>query len=206
MEKNEGAWRDEVISRASAYAEYEWIPSEKNVFHGKDREGVMVNTPDIRFLSKKWNCGWWQPGKINRGIPYNWGGNSDLPEFQKGISEGKFAGNVPELRTNGVSKSCLGVDCSGLVSNCWGLSKKVSTRDFGAITEPLSDFSELKKGDLLLLPGSHVMIFVRFVENGFIQIIDATRETGRVMERRISLKVLSENGYRGYKPVRLKTD
>lgn len=206
MEKNRLTWRNEVIRRAVAYTEYEWIPSEKNVFHGEDREGVTVNTPDTSFLSEKWNCGWWKPGKVNRGIPYNWGGNSDLAEFQKGISEGKFAGNVPELRTNGVSKSCLGVDCSGLVSNCWGLPKKISTRDFGAITEPLSDFSELEKGDILLLPGSHVMIFVRFVENGFIQIIDSTRKTGRVMERRLSLEVLSGNGYRGYKPAGLKMD
>ncbi len=198
---SERKWREQVIANASEYVKVTWTPTQHNVFHGIDENGVQVNTPDSSFASKVWDCAWWKDGESNQGVAYNWGGASTVEQFATGIAEGKYAGNVPDSRKNGVSKQCVGVDCSGLVSNCWCLPKKLSTREFENISHKLTAFSELRKGDILLLPGSHVMIFVEFQDHAKVHIIDSTRATGRVMERTVSISELCGNGYAGYTPV-----
>ena len=116
--------RGNVVSCALTYANHLWKPTIKNPFHGYDTDGILINTPDSNFISTKYNCGWWIIEQFNKGIPYNWGGCNTIEEFDTGIKEGKFAGNVPDYRDNGVSNHCVGVDCSGLVTICWGLKKK----------------------------------------------------------------------------------
>lgn len=194
----EDAWRENVIKNAREYADYEWIPTEHNMFHGYDKEGVLVNTPDVSYSSEIYKCGWWRAHKKNVGMAYNWGGNSTIEEFAEGIARGKYAGNVPDRRSNPISKECVGVDCSGLLSRCWQLPKKIATRDVANISDRLEDILALQKGDALLLPGKHVMIFVRFVDEDIVKIIDCTRTTGKVMEREVSIETLVNLGYWGY--------
>lgn len=194
----EKEWRDGVIKTAREYADCEWIPTEHNMFHGNDKEGVLVNTPDISYSSEIYRCGWWRLNKKNIGMAYNWGGNSTIKEFKEGIANGKYGGNVPDLRSNPISKECVGVDCSGLLSRCWQLPKKLATRDIANISDRLSDVSLLQQGDILLLPGKHVMIFIEFVDEDIVKIIDCTRTTGKVMEREVSMEALTNMGYWGY--------
>lgn len=195
------SWRSNVIEIAFKYAEHNWKPLIVNSYHGYDEDGTLVNTPDESYKNSKYNCGWWLPNNVNQGIPYNWGGSSAIEEFDAGIAAGKYAGNVPDTRDNGVSKYCIGVDCSGLVTICWGLTKKQSTRSLTNITSPLDSIDLLLPGDLLLLPGSHVMIFKEFLDNSKskAQIIDATRATGKVSLRTVDISKLIDNGYQGYR-------
>ncbi|MBZ9617325.1 hypothetical protein [Clostridium estertheticum] len=43
-------------------------------------------------------------------------------------------------RDNGVSKYCVGVDCSGLITICWGVAKRLYTK---TITEIASAFDSM---------------------------------------------------------------
>lgn len=195
------SWRENVVSCALAYANHIWKPTVKNLFHGYDTDGILINTPDSNYISTKYNCGWWLIEQFNKGIPYNWGGCTTIEEFDTGIIEGKFAGNVPNSRDNGISKYCVGVDCSGLVTICWGLTKRAFTRSITDIASPLDSIDLLLPGDVILLPGSHVMIFINFIdkEKTYAQIVDSSRSMGRVLLRTENLSELIKRGYRGYR-------
>lgn len=195
---NKKEWRDYVIKTAKEYADYEWIPTEKNMFHGNDKDGVLVNTPDISYFSEIYKCGWWRIGRKNIGVAYNWGGDSTIKDFEEGVAKGKYAGNVPDRRSNPRSYECVGVDCSGLLSICWQLPKKLATKALPNVADKLDDISSLQKGDILLWPGIHVMIFLEFVNKEMIRIIDCTRTTGKVMEREVNIEALVNMGYWAY--------
>ena len=194
-------WRTDVVECALQYANYIWIPSEKNRYHGYDQDGVLVNTPDDTYVSGRYQCGWWKINQENQGLPYHWGGASSIEEFALGLAEGKFAGNVPDSRDNGCSKYAIGLDCSGLVAICWKLQKKLSTKALPTITTKLESVNELLPGDILLKPGSHVMIFLSFTDDlcQYAQIVDATRSTGKVSKRTISIMEYLGLGYEGYR-------
>ncbi len=194
-------WRNSVVKCAIEYAKYIWIPTNENIFHGYDKDGILVNTPDINYVSEKFSCGWWKAGQENRGMPYNWGGETTIKEFENGLFEGKFAGNVPDMKNNGFSKYTIGLDCSGLVAICWNLPKKLITAELSTISSILESTDEMLPGDILLKPGSHVMLFISFIDEdkSHVQIIDATRSTGKVSMRTISISEVLSYGYNGYR-------
>lgn len=202
---NMNMWRQQVITRSKTYADHLWTPSQNNVFRGYDINGIYVNTPDSAYESAQFDCGWWQVNQTNKGIPYNWGGCSTIEDFDIGIMNGKPGGNVPDSRDNGVSYDCVGVDCSGLVSICWGLEKRVSTKTMLNVATPLESMGLMKPGDILLQEGSHVMIFIAFTDDmkSHAIIIDASKRTGKVLERIIDIAKLTEQGYIA---CRLKSD
>lgn len=193
-------WRLKAVNLAAEYAEFEWKASDKNMFHGYDNDGVLVNTPDTSFSSEIYDCGWWKPNQINIGMVYSWGCSTTIEEFNSGIEDGKFAGNVPDNRDKRVSKYCIGLDCSGLVTICWGLEKKVSTMTIPQISTELESLSVLQPGDVILKPGRHVMIFIEYIDESKLmaKIIDASRNTGKALKRIVQLNDLFTEGYRGY--------
>lgn len=78
-----------------------------------------------------------------------------------------------------------------MVIVCWGLGKKQSTRSLLNFAEKLDSIELLLPGDILLLPGNHVMIFSSFNNSKeMANIIDASRITGKVSERRVKLSEL----------------
>lgn len=194
-------WREEVVECTLDYANHIWVPTEKNLFHGYDNDGILVNTPDTTYSSIMFQCGWWIVNQENKGLPYNWGGCSNIEEFELGLNEGKFAGNVPDTKDNGFSKYSVGLDCSGLLTICWKLPKKLSTKLLPTIASPLESTNELLPGDILLKPGSHVMIFINFTDNtkSYSNIVDSTRSTGKVSLRTISISEFLGYGYNGYR-------
>lgn len=155
--------RSEVMATAEVYRTLKWVPAEANVFHGRDTARIQVDTPNAGYKPSGGFAGWWKPGLLNTGMPYKWGG-FDTPEiFLAGISEGRAAGDVctPEKRRlldAAVSKDAVGIDCSGFVSRCWNLSRAYSTRTLTTLCEQVK-FSELKPGDILNVPNSHVFLF-----------------------------------------------
>lgn len=197
MTVNENTWGRKVIEKALEYANYEWYGTEKNVLHGTDECGRFVDTPDVTWTGEVLHCGWWKVGEKNIGIPYGWGNASSLEEFEKGISEGKFAGNVPEDKKRYGSYHTVGVDCSGLLTRCWDLPKKIATRDIPEYANVVENIGDIRQGDVFAKVGSHVMFFKEFVDSAKTEvlIIDATRSTGKVSQRKESVAELFSNGY-----------
>jgi len=194
-------WGKKVIEKAMEYANYKWVAYEKNVMHGIDENGRFVDTPDITWKGEILDCGWWKVGEVNVGIPYGWGNASTIDEFEIGISEGKYAGNVPEDKKRYGSYNTVGVDCSGLLTRCWELPKKIATRDIPEYATVLECLDEIQQGDVFAKIGSHVMFFKEFtdIEKREVIIIDSTRSTGKVSQRKVNLSELFANDYEIYR-------
>ena len=197
MENDLREWGQQVIEVALEYANFEWFATEQNVMHGTDKAGRFVDTPDVTWKGEILDCGWWKVNEINIGIPYGWGNASTLEEFELGLKEGKYAGNVPEDKKRYGSYHTVGVDCSGLLTVCWGLPKKIATRDIPNYATVVNNLDEILQGDVFSVPGSHVMFFKEFVdeEKREVVIIDSTRSTGKVSQRKLLVKDLFDQGY-----------
>ena len=203
MENNNNVWGRQVIEKALAYANYKWTATEANVLHGTDSDGRFVDTPDITWQGEVLNCGWWKVNEVNTGIPYGWGNASTLEEFEHGIKNGKYAGNVPEDKKRYGSHQTVGVDCSGLLTVCWDLPKKIATRDIPEYAFAIEKLEGIEQGDVFAKPGSHVMFFKEFAnaEETEVHIIDATRSTGKVSERTENVAELFKTGYKIYRKI-----
>jgi len=121
-------------------------------------DGDIVRTPS------------WLVVGSNARVPYKWGGFNTLAEYDAGLLNGKYAGDI---NTNGVSSAAVGVDCSGFVSRCWQMSYHSSTRDMPNITTQYTSWDELKPGDAILIPG-HVRLFVSRNSNGTFRVVEAS--------------------------------
>ncbi|HSI06088.1 MAG TPA: hypothetical protein VLC93_16500, partial [Myxococcota bacterium] len=104
-------------------------------------------------------------GKINVGLPYFYGGFSDLASFDRGIAAGLPAGHIFEVtptfrEDNAFTPIGVGVDCSGFVARAWDLEHKIATGGIAEATTPLADYRKLKPGDVVMKVWQHVMLFV----------------------------------------------
>ncbi|HEX3625356.1 MAG TPA: hypothetical protein VH280_08020 [Verrucomicrobiae bacterium] len=155
--------RRQIMDTAQAYANHQWRATPANVFHGTDAAGMWVDTPDVDYWGPG---GWYADGRTNVGVPYCWGGDSTLVEFDHGISQGRPAGyHFRGPRTgHGDSALPVGVDCSGLVSRCWRLHTRRSTYDIGKICERLPGYDDLRPGDVVNKPYDHVILFEGWVD------------------------------------------
>jgi len=187
-----------VLKRAKYYADMPWTAKEENRFHGEDSQGYRVDTPDSDYTDCQYPCAFWKIGEENRGMPYCWGGWSDEKQFTDGLAQGKYAGNVPQERPKVISRDCVGMDCSGLVSVCWRLPKKLSTQDLAALCDSVS-LDELAPGDILLKAGNHVLFFDGYAGDGEIRSVEATRYGGKVLRKQRNLKEMTDNGYLAYR-------
>lgn len=96
-----------------------------------------------------------------------------------------------------------GVDCSAFVSATWGLSVHYTTAAIPAIAAPVANPWELKPGDALNKPGSHVMLFLRFTPDRKAEVMESSTGgcNGRVCRNIYPLASLLA---RGYTPVRFR--
>ena len=153
----------EALVIARRLASHEWRPFSKNILHGKDASGVLVNTPDAGFRAQPERPGWWLPGEVNTGVPYKWGGFDDAASFDAAVANGLAAGDVAtpvkrRLDKAAVSAHAAGVDCSGFVSRCLKLPTVHDTAELPSVCAVLSSASELRPGDLLNMPHRHVLL------------------------------------------------
>lgn len=201
MSKIENTWGQQVIETALQYANHEWTATEQNVLHGLDPDGVPVDTPDVTWKGEVLHCGWWKVGEVNKGVAYGWGNASTVEEFDTGLVNGKLAGNVPEDKSRKGSQYSVGVDCSGLLTRCWGLPKKIATRDIPNYADKLTSLEEIRQGDVFAKVGSHVMFFMEFLndEKKLVKIVDSTRSTGKVSIREMEVDKLFAMGYEMYR-------
>lgn len=200
MQNTENTWGQQVIETALQYANHEWKATERNVLHGFDPDSVPVDTPDVTWKGEVLDCGWWEVGEVNKGVAYGWGNASTIEEFDAGVAEGKFAGNVPEDKSRRGSKYSVGVDCSGLLTRCWGLPKKIATRDIPKFADKIT-LEEIRQGDVFAKVGSHVMFFIEFLDNEKkrVSIVDSTRSTGKVSVREMVVEELFAKEYEIYR-------
>jgi hypothetical protein len=193
--------RDEVIATAHRYTQVQWMPEQRHVRHGLDPQGIPVRTPD-RSLGKR---GWWQPGELAIGMPYQWGGFDTPESFLEKIAAGKKAGDVGDaakrkLGDAGTSAESCGIDCSGFVSRCWNLKRPYSTRELHEICDPLEASDDLRPGDILL-NRQHVVLFVKWLVPGRELLVYEANHfpVWRVNESALAIDLLVKDGYRAWR-------
>ena len=167
--------RSSCMAIAERYRTHRWMPSERNVRHGLDPDGIRVDTPDTGYRVPGAFAGWWTPGQWNEGMPYQWGGFATPEQFDREIAQGFAAGDVytaekRRLLDAAVSRHATGIDCSGFISRCWGLSRSYSTRELQGICETIS-WEALQPGDVLNTWNAHVMLFAGWADAGRTRLV-----------------------------------
>ncbi len=158
--KSVSTTRAEILKRAEKYVEHKYYCTSKNLAPNgaMARDGDVVKTP--AWLKIGWNAR----------IPYKWGGFNTVHGFDIDLYQGEFAGDID---TRGVSGYAVGVDCSGFVSRCWGLTYHAATIYMPNITTAYHSWEDLKPGDAIHKVG-HVRLFVRRNRDGSFKIVEAS--------------------------------
>lgn len=187
--------RQQTIETAFAFEGLQWKLTPAN--YGSDPDTACTGFNRIRRP-------WYLQGKLNqevRGVPYCWGCHGSLANFRQRVESGAMAGNV--CTRNAPRADVAGVDCSAFVSAAWGLSIHYTTAAIPAIAKPLENPWDLKPGDALNKPGSHVMLFLRFTPDRKAEVMESSTGgcNGRVCRNIYPLASLLE---RGYVPVRFR--
>ncbi len=187
--------RQQVIETAFAFEGIQWQVTPQN--YGPDPDATCSGFNRVRRP-------WYLQGKVGqqvRGVPYCWGCYGSLATFQAQVERGVKAGNV--CTHNEPRSDVAGVDCSAFVSATWGLSVHYTTAAIPAIAKPVTDPWDLRPGDALDKPGSHVMLFLRFTPDRKAEVMESSTGgcNGRVCRNVYPLAALLA---RGYQPVRFK--
>jgi hypothetical protein len=187
--------RQQVIETAFAFEGIQWLVTQQN--YGSDPDSACSGFSRIRRP-------WYLQGKIGqqvRGVPYCWGCHGSLANFRSQIERGVKAGNV--CTRNAPRNDVAGVDCSAFVSAAWGLGVHYTTAAIPAIAKPVANPWDLRPGDALNKPGSHVMLFLRFTPDRKAEVMESSTGgcNGRVCRNVYPLASLLA---RGYQPVRFK--
>jgi len=187
--------RQQTIETAFAFEGLQWKLTPAN--YGSDPDTACTGFDRIRRP-------WYLQGKSNqevRGVPYCWGCHGSLANFRLRIESGDLAGNV--CTGNAPRTDVAGVDCSAFVSAAWGLSVHYTTAAIPAIAKRVENPWDLKPGDALNKPGSHVMLFLRFTPDRKAEVMESSTGgcNGRVCRNVYPLAAPLE---RGYVPVRFR--
>jgi hypothetical protein len=189
--------RQQVIETAIAFEAIQWHVTP--AVYGRDPDTVCTGfNGRIRrptYIHNKLN-------QQVRGVPYCWGCHNSLAQFRAKLDRGVMAGNI--CTRNAPRTDVVGVDCSAFVSATWGLATHYTTAAVPTIASPLNDVWDLRPGDALNKPGSHVMLFLRFTADRKAEVMEASPGAcnGRVCRNVYPLASLLA---RGYTPVRFRT-
>ena len=161
--------RAEALKIAESYIQHRWQSSSKNLFHGKDADGIEVHTPDREGGHGVPLGECWRVNAENLGVSYKWGGYDTPESFARGVRAGKAAGDVytaEKRRADGdaVSASAVGIDCSGFICRSWKLKKRYSTYSLPSICRKLLSPTELEPADIMNQPRGHVLLFVKWLD------------------------------------------
>jgi hypothetical protein len=188
--------RQSVIETAFAFESIQWkvTPSA----YGPDPDMVC------RGFSGRIRRPWYIHNKVGqevRGIPYCWGCMGSLEQIQARIDHGTKAGNI--CTHNDPIGGVAGVDCSAFVSATWGLATQYTTSAIPSIASRIQNAWDLRPGDALDKPGSHVMLFLRFTADRKAEVMESSPGgcNGKVCRNVYPLASLLA---RGYAPMRYK--
>ncbi|MFO8062270.1 MAG: T9SS type A sorting domain-containing protein [bacterium] len=128
--------RQSIISQAKVYAEYNW----------------KVNTPNPRYAQYK------TKGTQITGVAYSYGDKDNTSAFQSDINAGVMPRNWMDNYNEGNTTGYTGIDCSGLVTDCWDVNIHGGAALVGLCMDLPKDKSLLKMGDALRKPG-HIQLY-----------------------------------------------
>lgn len=199
--------RAQSLQIAEAYASHRWRAAKANVFHGPDPQGISVDTPDEGYNPVGGFAGWWKADSWNVGLPYKWGGFDTLEQFDHGVKEGLYAGDVftarkRELDNNAVSRYTAGVDCSGFIARCWRMPAAFSTYEIQKHCEPLSSLEDLLPGDVVNKENAHISLFAGWEDKAHTLML--VYDVGcppnwKVLKHGVFVNWLQQNGYKAWR-------
>jgi len=192
--------RQQIIENAKSYLSVNWKLGQANYHNGQ-----AGNWNNCGFGKENWRLPRTLTGRVGQTIaevPYAWGGYQSIADFQQRINRGNWAGNICE---NQVLGNTAGVDCAGFVSQALQAEGYylADTGGLGGISTAIN-WNQLAPGDLLLKPGSHVMLFDAFANpltlDGGVWIYESTVRNGadRVGHNLVNFSILSTYTPRRY--------
>lgn len=191
--------REQILATADSYLTVQWQFMDSNA--SNDHFISRCDVPaSIWRLPPRLNN---QQGRQVSAVPYKWGGYMSLDEFLAMQAQGHLTGDVCTCRDASfnycIVEEAVGVDCSGFVSQSWGVPYHTTSR-LHLISDPI-DASELKPGDILVKPGSHVRLYLGPGEDPYAdyKIIESAVSCGGVCKQS-----LPKSRFGGYEPRRLK--
>ena len=150
--------RSTIMSNAKAYHnQFIWSCSSSNL-------AALANWTRPRYVSGA--------GSYNY-MPYCWGGFSTPSQYKAGMTNGGRVGNI-NTSTAGHVSNTYGLDCSGYVSRCWGLTSKRSTSTLPNVATKII-YASLQRGDMIDKAGSHVVLYEKADGNGGYILYEATK-------------------------------
>jgi hypothetical protein len=192
--------RQQIIRNAKSYLSVNWMLKSANYHSGQAGSFANCDTGKENWRLPRSLTG--RVGQTIAEVPYAWGGYESVAEFKSHIKQGDWAGNIC---LNQVLDNAAGVDCAGYVSQVLQIGgyHLANIGDLGGIST-LIDWSQLAPGDLLLLSGSHVMLFDAFSSgqtlDGGVWVYESTMRNGadRVGHNLVSFSILSSYSPRRY--------
>ena len=182
--------RQRVIQTAYGFEGVRWRVAPSN--YGPERDEVCAGFQG-RIRRPMYLIG--HLGQDVHSVPYCWGCQGSLAQFVAKIQRGALAGNV--CTKNNVRTDVVGVDCSSFVSATWGLSTHFTTAVIPSIASRLSNPWDLRPGDALDKPGSHVVLFLGFTADRKAEVMEASPGAcgGRVCRNIYPLGALLARGF-----------
>lgn len=143
--------RDAMMSAASSYTgNYRYL-NNTNI------NGNCANRTKPRYLGS--------PGYYYS-VPYDWYGFDAVSVWNNYMANNYQAGDIDTSGNEGCSR---GVDCSGFVSQVWGLTSRYGTCGLESISAQLSSTAQLLRGDIMNRCNPtprHTILFSSFANNG----------------------------------------
>lgn len=124
-------------------------------------------------------------------VSYNWGGFDSIDLYNEKLQRMK-AGNV-NTAISPLLNCTTGVDCSGFVSNLWGLNSKWGTAQIFNNTFSI-DINMMQIGDVFVKPNYHVMLYTGNT-NGEISTMESVARPGKVIVSMHPMKWFLQHGY-----------
>jgi hypothetical protein len=161
--------RERVIANARAYLAVNWTMQRDN--YAKPGIENICDPPTGRFWLRPTRFTRASIGKTFGPMPYRWGGDDSPEGFRLRINWGALAGDICTCR-EALFDFCLvpdaaGVDCSGFVSQAWGIPKR-GTAGLMDVAHELGSLGEMRPGDAFNRPGRHIRLFVRPAEGALM--------------------------------------
>ncbi|MEM6631830.1 MAG: hypothetical protein AAF694_19295 [Bacteroidota bacterium] len=178
---------EKILEMAKIFEEHEWTFEEDFIDSCESK---------LSFFRK---------GGTYKGVAYKWGGLDGTEDFMTHLIGGKKPGSYSN---EGVISCATGIDCSGFIGYCWGITdKKYGTSTIHQISETLEDSTfqmetDMQRGDALNLAGKHIVLFDTLAGNGNAIIYEATG--GRIRKVRRIEREWKYFKDKGYKAIRFK--
>jgi hypothetical protein len=143
--------RDEVMTRARAFAYHPWTCATANLTASCNASYKSLFVPGQHV-----------------GVAYDWGGYMSLWEFDSQIAAGYGAGS---LESDGILECTAGLDCSGFVSQAWSTGH-FTTSTIPQVSSQIQQ-SALLPGDVFNMAGYHVAMYTSTLASGAPAMVEA---------------------------------